>query len=195
MRSEDVQLAAAAANAVVQTHQDLAGWLKPGLTLAQIDQRVADILTKLGGRSAFLGYRTGLYPAFPSHACLSLNDVIVHGTAGMTTNPREPGDVISIDVGIIRQCLIDDAACTYIIQEGSEDARRLCQCGIESLRRGVAALQPGHRLIDWARAVQTTVESDYGYHCVSGLGGHGYGRRLHQGPYVANTLPAYPGEW
>lgn len=165
------------------------------MTLGEIDRLVGETLAKLGTRSAFLGYRTARYPAFPSHACLSVNDVIVHGTAGMTLDPLKRGDVISIDIGVVYHGWIGDAAWTYILEEATDESRRLCECGIDSLRRGVEQLRPGFPLLRWAEAVQQCVERDYGFHCVSGLGGHGYGRELHTAPHVANSVSPYPGDW
>lgn len=195
LREQDIADATRAAELVVETHQFLAPRLRAGMTLGEIDRLVGETLARLGSRSAFLGYRTGRYPAFPSHACLSVNDVVVHGTAGMSLEPLKRGDVISIDIGVVYHGWIGDAAWTYIIEQGSDEAIRLCECGIEALRRGVEQLQPGYPLTRWARTVQQCVESEYGFHCVTGLGGHGYGRSLHTEPHVANAIPAYPGDW
>jgi len=191
----DVQLAREAAQRVVRIHERLADWLRPGHTLAHIDTFVADQLRDLKSKSAFLNYRTGGYRAFPSHACLSANDVIVHGTAGMSLKPLEPGDVISIDIGVRYQGFIGDAAWTYIIVAGTDEAIRLCECGIACIRRGVQTLRPGARLVEWARVVQQCAETEYGYHLVRGLGGHGYGRSLHESPFVSNVLPWSHHEW
>lgn len=195
LERNEVQLAREAAGRVVEIHRRLADWLRPGLTLAQIDTFVADRLRDLKSRSAFLNYRTGAYRPFPSHACLSVNDVIVHGTAGMSLTPIGPGDVLSIDIGVRYHGYVGDAAWTYIIAAGSDTAVRLCQCGVECIRRGVAALQPGARLVGWAQAVQQCAEVEYGFHCVRGLGGHGYGRNLHEAPFVSNVMPISRHEW
>lgn len=191
----DLQHATRAAELVVQTHQRLAPALRVGLTLGEIDRVVGETLDQFGTRSAFLRYRTARYPAFPSHACLSVNDVIVHGTAGMSLEPLKRGDVLSIDIGVVHRGWIGDAAWTYILEEGSEEAVRLCRCGMEALRRGVEQLQPGAPLLRWAQTVQQCVEREFGFHCVTGLGGHGYGRVLHDAPHVANAVPPFPGDW
>ncbi len=165
------------------------------MTLADIDRLVGETLQKLGTRSAFLHYQTGRYPPFPSHACLSVNDVIVHGTAGMRIEPLKRGDVLSLDIGTVYRGWRGDAAWTYIFEEGGEESIRLCECGQEALRRGVERLQPGEPLRHWAQTVQQCVQVEYGYHCVSGLGGHGYGRELHTTPHVANSIPPFAGDW
>ncbi|TVQ31830.1 MAG: type I methionyl aminopeptidase [Phycisphaeraceae bacterium] len=191
----EVDQAHAAAQKVVETHRRLVEFLRTGQTLAQIDAFVAETLRDLGCRSAFLGYRQARTPAFPSHACLSLNECIVHGTAGMTTEPMRPGDILKIDIGVVYRGWIGDAAWTYAFEHASDEARRLMDCGKECLRRGVETLKPGGVYLDFARAVQEHAETECGFHCVRGLGGHGYGRKLHAPPYVANHAPSYPGEW
>lgn len=187
--------AAAAAEKVVETHRRLAEFLTVGQTLAQIDAFVAETLRDLRCKSCFLGYKVPRSPPFPSFACLSPNDCIVHGTAGFTTKPMEEGDILSIDIGVRYRGWIGDAAWTYVFGSMDEERRRLTRCGREAIRKGVETLQPGSVFLNWAKTVQQCVEKDYGFHCVRGLGGHGYGRSLHEPPYVSNAAPSYPGEW
>lgn len=193
--SRDIEAAQAAAQRVVQTHQRLVEFLRAGQTLAHIDAFVGRTLEELDCRSAFLNYKIHSHPPFPSHSCLSLNDCIVHGTHDLTARPLVSGDVLSIDIGVVHHGFIGDAAWTYAIESASEEAIRLMQCGRECLRRGLAALRIGRPLIDWAKAVQGHAEKECGFHLIRGLGGHGYGRKLHGPPFVANVLPAYHSEW
>lgn len=170
--------------------------VRPGMTLAQIDQHVAKTLERLGCKSCFLGYRQSLNdPKFPSHACLSVNECVVHGTAGYFTRPLRAGDVLKIDIGVSHKGWIGDAAWTYSIGPASPEVRRLLDAGRQSLSAGIQALVVGRKLRDWAIAVQEHVEQRCGLHLVRGLGGHGYGRRLHEPPYVSNVIPRTPGEW
>lgn len=191
----DVDAVAAAAQCVVRVHERLVDFLQPGLTLAEIDRYVAVALDDLDCTSAFLRYRIRGHPPFPSYACLSLNNCIVHGTHEMTPRPIAPGDLLSIDIGVKHHGWVGDAAWTYAIESASDEALALMACGRESLRLGIAAVRAGRPLVDWARAVQDYVEKTCGYHLVRGLGGHGYGRQLHGPPFLANTAPTYPGEW
>ena len=187
--------AKAAAQKVVETHRRLSAWLRPGITLAEIDRFVAKTLEDLACRSCFLGYRVPKSPAFPSHACLSLNECVVHGTAGYYTQPMKAGDILKIDIGVYFEGWVGDAAWTYVFGEPNPLARRLTSAGKESLRRGVQQLQPGRNYIEWARAVQSHVEGECGFHLIRGLGGHGYGRKLHGPPFISNTVPLHPSEW
>ena len=193
----DLELAHAAAQRVVQTHQRVADFLRVGMKLPQIDAFVAKTLEQLGASSCFLGYTPDRrhFP-FPSHACLSVNDCVVHGTAASLERPLTEGDVLKIDIGVFFRGWVGDAAWTYAIGEPTPAVRRLMDCGKESLRRGIAALKPGAVWLDWAKAVHPFVETEQRFKLIRGLGGHGIGfKRLHGPPFVSNTLPAYPGEW
>lgn len=191
-----IDLAARAARCVVQTHEAIVGFLRHGQTLAEIDRFVGQTLDNLGCKSCFKGYRAGRHPPFPAHACLSVNETVVHGHPGSYQEPLKAGDVLKVDIGVTRHGWIGDAAYTYSFGEPDATTRRLMDCGKESLRRGIRAMQAGAPLVDWARAIQPFVEKDCGFHMVRGLGGHGIGRSLHTPPFIANTVPAVAAlEW
>ena len=194
-RERDIDNAAAAAKCVVDTHFALVDYVKPGLTLAEIDEEVGRILKSLHCRSAFRKYKLAGLPPFPSHSCLSVNECIVHGTHHMRLEPLVPGDMISIDIGVKHNGWIGDAAWTYAIQEVSDENLALMRTGRESLARGVEAMQPGRPLLDWARAVQTYVEDECKMQLIRGLGGHGYGTTLHGPPFISNVVPRHGAEW
>jgi methionyl aminopeptidase len=188
-------LAYAAAQCVVEAHRRVAAFLKVGVTLPQIDAFVARQLSDLNCRSCFLGYSVPGSPKFPSHACLSVNECVVHGTAGYYTAPMKEGDVLKIDIGVWHKGWIGDAAWTYCFARQSPQVKKLMDCGKESLRRGVLELRPGNMYIHWAQAVQRHVENECRFHLIRGLGGHGIGRKLHGPPFVSNVVPTYAGEW
>jgi len=194
-REQDVTLAVEAATRVVRVHEALVEMLKPGVTAIEIDAFVGRTLTALDCTSCFLGYKARGHPPYPSHACISVNDCIVHGTHLSERERLARGDLLKIDVGVRYRGFIGDAAWTYSIATQTELGRRLQTCGRESLRLGVDAMVAGRPLVDWARAVQSHVEGACGFHLVRGLGGHGIGRSLHEPPFISNVVPSYPGEW
>ena len=194
-RERDIACATAAAKIVVQVHEALVGFLGPGRTLGEIDSFVGVTLKSLHARSCFIRYRIPGHPPFPSHSCLSVNECVVHGTHEMSDAPLVPGDIISIDIGSKHNGWIGDAAWTYAICECTDEARRLMDIGKESLRRGIAAIQLGAKMVDWAEAVQHCVETEGGFSLVRGLGGHGYGKTLHGPPFISNVVPTRSGEW
>lgn len=191
-------MARESAGRVVTIHQRVAAFLKTGVTLGQIDAFIAKQLDDLKAKSSFLGYRQSVStPVFPSHACLSVNECVVHGTAAYHTAPMKPGDVLKIDVGVNYRGFMGDAAWTYAFEHQTDVAKRLMDCGRRSLEAGVPALRPGNTYLAWAKAVQPVVERDFGFHLVHGLGGHGLGRKQHDRPYISNVVPP-PGrerEW
>ncbi len=193
--AQDIDAASRSATCVVRIHERLVNFLRAGKTLADIDSFIASALKDLKCKSAFLRYKIPGHPPFPSYSCLSVNDCIVHGTHNMSANPLKPGDIISIDIGVIHRGWYGDAAWTYAIEHASDAAIALMQCGRESLNRGIAAVLSERPLIDWAKAVQEYVEDECGLHLVRGLGGHGYGRKLHNPPFVSNVVPHNTSEW
>lgn len=194
-REQEKTLAIEAAERVVRVHEALVGMIRPGVTAIDIDQFVARTLRSLDCTSCFLGYRARGHPPYPSQACISVNDCIVHGTHLSERAPLALGDLLKIDVGVRYRGFIGDAAWTYSVGAQTELGARLQACGRESLKRGIAAMVAGRPLVDWAKAVQEYVERDCGFLLVRGLGGHGIGRTLHEPPFISNVVPSYPGEW
>lgn len=198
----DADLAYAAGQKVVEVHRRLSSWLRPAMTLPQIDEFVAKTLEALDCQSCFYGYVVPGHPRFPSHACLSLNDCVVHGHAAYYREPIKPGDLLKIDIGVWHRGWVGDAAWTYSIGEPSPANRRLMESGKVSLARGVEKLRAGARYLDWAVEVQDCVEKEYGFHCILNWGGHGIGKRksdkdrgLHLPPHLLNHRPADSASW
>ena len=191
----DAKAARISAEHVVTIHQELTNFLRAGLSLPEIDSFVATKLRDLGCKSAFLKYRMPGQPPFPSHACLSVNDCVVHGTHIMEQPPLRAGDLISVDIGVMYKGWVGDAAWTWGIEHASEENQRLMNAGKESLTAGLKAMQPTRPMMDFAKTVQSVAEEDYGFHLVRGLGGHGYGRTLHSPPFVSNVVPVHPSQW
>lgn len=191
----ETDAAHAAAQKVVEVHRALVAHIEPGMTTREVDDFIGEVLSDLGCRSCFMGYAPGRMPPFPSHACLSVNDCIVHGTGRTLRRPLRYGDLISVDIGVEFEGWIGDAAWTYSIGEPSPDARALMDAGKRSLEVGIETIKPGAAYMAWAQAVQGFVERERGLHLVRGLGGHGYGRTLHEPPFISNTAPSSTWEW
>jgi methionyl aminopeptidase len=191
----EVELAFAAAQCVVRTHQRMVTLIRAGMTLAEVDGLVARTLAEQGAKSCFLHYAHSSLPAFPSHACLSVNECIVHGTHDYLSRPLARGDLLKLDIGVELDGWIGDAGWTYAIGAVPPGAEKLMKVGKESLRRGVQTLRPGNRLRAWADEVTRCVERENGLFLVEQLGGHGYGRTLHAEPFVSNLPPGDGVRW
>lgn len=122
----DVAAAREAAQRVRRTHEMLVPFLREGRTLAEIDQEIARILDTLDSKSCFIRYRAGgSMPPYPNHACLSVNDCVVHGTSEAHTQPLRPGDILKVDIGLFHKGWVGDAAWTYAIAHASDTALKL----------------------------------------------------------------------
>ncbi|MDB6068759.1 MAG: Methionine aminopeptidase [Pedosphaera sp.] len=174
---EAMRPACAVAGAVLN---DVATWVKPGVTTKEIDSYAASRIKHYGGKSAFLGYRK-----YPCQICISVNDQVVHGLAGQRR--VEFGDIISLDVGVVYNGFIGDTARTVAVGGCSVPAQRLMDVTEKSLYEGIAQAVSGKRVVDISRAIQGYVESN-GFSVVREFVGHGVGRSMHEEPQVPNFV-------
>src|SRR5258707_4227117 len=151
-----------------------------GVTTGALDALAREELARRGAGSNFAGYTPikGV-PPFPGVICASVNEEAVHGIPG----PRvlAQGDIVALDFGAVLDGWHGDSAITVAVGQVAPAVDRLLAVTQEALRRGVAAAQPGHRVFDISRAIQSYVEGE-GYSLVRGYGGHGGGGGVHPGP-------------
>lgn len=154
---------------------------EPGRTTGQIDQLAATLMRERGCKSAFLGYR-----GFRGNICISVNEEVVHGIGG----PRiiQSGDILKIDVGIVKNGWIGDNATTVAVGEIPDSTRRLLAATEQSLFEAIDQARPGRPLADLCGAVEAHVKP-LGFTVVREFVGHGVGRELHEEPQVPNYRP------
>ena len=121
------------------------------------------------------------YRGFPKSICTSINNVVCHGIPG----PRalKKGDIINIDVTVIKDGFHGDTSRMYFAGTPSIKAKRLCRISYESMMIGIDMIKPGVRLGDLGHAIQKHAES-MGYSVVRDYCGHGIGRQFHEEPHV-----------
>jgi len=153
--------------------------VRPGVSTLEIDQAAAQFMADLGSRSAFLGYR-----GFPGHICISLNHEVVHGI-GRANRIIANGDIVKIDVGIIKDGWVGDNATTVPVGAVSPEVYQLLRVTEESLLHAITFALPGGMLRDLCGSVEKLV-TRYGYSVVRNFVGHGVGRKLHEKPEVPN---------
>ncbi len=159
---------------------EVAAFVQPGVTTRMVDEFAAERIRAYGARSAFLGYRN-----YPCHVCISVNEQVVHGIAG--DRRLSFGDIVSLDVGVVHNGFIGDTARTVPVGGCDLPAQRLLDVTEQALHEGIAAAQPGNRVVDISRAVQGYVES-HGCSVVREFVGHGVGRSMHEDPQVPNYV-------
>ena len=168
------------AGKISQTALRLAGEaVQPGISTWELDKIVHNYITKMGATPSFLHYQ-----GFPGSACISVNEVVIHGIPKKETLLKK-GDIVSIDVGACYKGFHGDNAWTFPCGEVSEEAQALLTATRESLFEGIKMARPGNRLGDIGHTVQAYVEAR-NYSVVREFVGHGVGAKLHEDPSVPN---------
>ena len=152
--------------------------VRPGISTKAIDQAVHDFIVNQGAKPSFLNYG-----GFPASACISVNNVIVHGIPDHRV--LKEGDIVSIDVGAYYKGFHGDCAATYACGAISTEAQKLIDVTRQSFYEGIRFATKGHRVQDISHAIQTYVESN-GFSVVRSFVGHGVGRQLHEDPSIPN---------
>jgi methionyl aminopeptidase len=175
---EEIEGIAAAGRILVRCLSMLRAKARPGVTTAELDQAAEKFIRSQGAEPAFKGYR-----GFPGSICASPNSMVVHGIPGSYELDR--GDILSVDVGVIFEGWVADAAVTLPVGNVSSIARRLLATTEGALFEAVDQCRPGKRLGDISHAVERRVEAD-GFAVIRSLVGHGIGREMHEDPQIPN---------
>ena len=175
---EQVEKMAASGEVLVRCLKMLTAKARPGTTTGELDAAAEKFIRSQGCEPAFKGYR-----GFTGSICASPNSMVVHGIPGDYQLKR--GDVLSIDVGVIKDGWVSDAAMTVPIGTVSPEAQKLLDVTKASLFAGVEQMQAGNHLGDVSAAIQRHVELE-GLSIIRTLVGHGIGRDMHEEPQVPN---------
>jgi methionyl aminopeptidase len=175
---EEIDRMAAAGAILVKTLNLLQTKVRPGVTTADLDAAAEKFIRSQGAEPAFKGYR-----GFPGSICASPNSMVVHGIPGPYKLSR--GDILSVDVGVVHDGWVADAARTFPVGPISPIATRLLRATESALFAAVEKVRPGNRLGDVSHAVQAHVEGE-GFSVVRSLVGHGIGRDMHEDPQIPN---------
>ncbi len=173
-----------AALVVADIHAALRDAVRPGMTTGELDRVALRVLDDAGARSNFYGYYD-----YPGQACISVNEVIVHGIPGGRV--LEPGDIVSFDCGAVLDGWHGDAAFTVVLPGGDPAVharrQRLADITEEAMWRGIAAMATGKHVGDIGRAIDDYISAlPDGPDIVEGYVGHGIGSAMHQAPDVPN---------
>jgi methionyl aminopeptidase len=158
--------------------EKLGQMLRPGITTGEVDRAAADFIADEKCKSAFLGYRK-----FPGQICISVNEEVVHGIGG--ARRIQYGDVVSIDVGVVKDGWVGDTAKTVPVGAVRPDWLRLLAVTDDVLNRVIPMATAGRRLGDLCAFIEDEVVAN-GYSVVREFVGHGVGRSLHEEPQIPN---------
>jgi len=158
--------------------------VKPGITTHELDRIANNVLKHEGALPSFKGQEgfEGSEP-YPATICASVNNQVIHGIPD--NYELKEGDIISIDMGALKNGYHGDAARTFAVGEISEEAKKLIEVTKESFFNGIKFAKVGNRVSDISHAVQEHVEK-FGFSVVRDFVGHGVGKELHEEPEVPN---------
>lgn len=152
--------------------------VREGVTTRKLDGIIRAYIESCGAIPSFLGYG-----GFPSSACISVNDEVIHGIP--SDRVLQEGDIVKIDVGACYRGYHGDSARTFPVGRVSAEAKRLITATRDSFYKAIEKAVPGNRLGDIGHAVESHV-TEFGYSVVRQYVGHGIGRSLHEQPDVPN---------
>jgi len=156
--------------------------VKPGVTTGELDRLCHDYMTNVQHTvPAPLNYAPPGYRPFPKAICTSVNHQVCHGIPG--DKALKNGDVLNIDVTVIKDGFHGDTSRMYFVGEPSIAARRLSDVTYDCMWLGIAQVRPGATIGDIGHAIQVHAEKN-GYSVVREFCGHGIGRKFHEEPQI-----------
>ncbi len=152
--------------------------IKTGVTGLEIDKLAKEEIEKRGGIPAFTGF-----DGYKFAACISLNNTLVHGLPN--NQPFQPGDVVSIDLGVNYKGWLTDSAITVAIEPISNEVKNLIKGTEVALIEGIKMARAGNRVGDISWKIQE-VANQFKLGIAKDLAGHGITKTLHEPPTILN---------
>jgi methionyl aminopeptidase len=177
--AREIELMRAAGKILAKVHENLEKELKPGMSTWEVDKIGEELIRSYGCIPSFKNYN-----GYPASVCVSVNEEVVHGIPAKK-RILHPGDIVSLDCGVIYKGYHSDAARTHGIGEISEEAQLLITRTRQSFFEGIKYAVEGNHLHDISNAIGAYAES-FGYGVVRDLVGHGIGTHLHEDPQIPN---------
>jgi methionyl aminopeptidase len=175
--ADDIERIRESGKIIAEIFSNIARMPLDGVSTAEIDFFVEKEIMAKKARASF-----ATVPGYSHASCISVNDGVVHGVPSKKVILRN-GDIVKVDVGVVKNGFFADACRTFCVGEISEQAQRLVSAAERSLEIGIAEALPGKRLGDIGFAIQNFVESQ-GFSVVRDYTGHGVGFAVHEEPTI-----------
>ena len=176
--AQNIAVMRRAGRVVAEMHEAATRAAVPGASTLDLDIACREVLERRNATSNFLGYH-----GFPAVACVSPNEVVVHGIPDVRV--LDDGDIVSIDCGAIVEGWHADAAITIPVGAIDLESQRLISVGRAALEAAIAHVRSGHTLGDIGSAVSGVAEAA-GFSVVREYTGHGIGTQMHEDPAIPN---------
>jgi methionyl aminopeptidase len=174
---DDIKRIKEAGRIIAEIFKILAGKSLNGFSTYEVDKFIEDIIIKSKAMPSFKTVKNYTYAT-----CISLNNEVVHGIPSKKKIIKK-GDIIKIDIGVVKSGYFADACRTFTIKSVSKIADKLISVTRESLKMGIDTLYPGNRLGDTGSVIERYVEA-CGFSIVRDYTGHGVGFAVHELPSV-----------
>lgn len=183
---KEIELMKEACRVTALVHKALKENIRPGITTLELDKIAEKVIKENGGIAAQKGYNPGIkgVPPFPATICTSINDEVIHGIPSSRVKLKE-GDVISIDLVVLKNGFNGDAARTYVVGKGNKEAHDLINITEQAFFEGIKYAVKGNRIGDVSHAIGEFVRKN-GYSVVREFQGHGIGKQMHEDPGIPN---------
>lgn len=169
-----------------QTQKRVEELIRPGISTIELDRAAEKFIREkdaIPAQKNFPHYEKGVAP-FPATLCISINDVVIHGIPSKKIILNE-GDIVSVDLVVLKNGFHGDCARTYIVGETSPEAKKLVDITKQAFYEGIKFAKSGNRIGDISHAIGEFVNKN-GYSVVREFEGHGIGRQMHEEPEVPN---------
>ncbi|KJJ84344.1 Peptidase M24A, methionine aminopeptidase, subfamily 1 [Candidatus Omnitrophus magneticus] len=153
--------------------------IEENISTGQLDKFIEELIIKDGAIPAFKGYK-----GYPATICISMNNEVIHGIPNKKRIIKK-GDIVSIDVGVLKNGYFTDAARTYTIGSVESNVSRLIKVTKKSLEEGIKKAVTGSKISDISKAIEKIIRKEK-FEEIRDYVGHGVGRELHEEPEVPN---------
>lgn len=179
-RPAEIEKMRAANKIVARTLDHVSTIIKPGISLLEIDKICEDMIRAAGAKPAF----KGLY-GFPNAACISVNEVVIHGIPN--EYKLKEGDIVSVDIGSNLDGYFGDSARTFGVGKISKEDEALIACSKDALYFAIDFIRAGMHFKEISYELEKFI-LNRGYVPLRGYCGHGIGKRPHEEPEIPNYL-------
>ncbi len=161
---------------LAKVKKEISTAIKAGITPLEIDNLADNLISKFGDKSSFKTVANYQYST-----CININSSMVHGIPNNI--PFKPGDVVTVDVGLIHHKRHFDTSLTLQIPPQDSTTTHFLKTGQLALASAIRAALPGNSIYQVSQAMQQIIEANK-FSVTTQLTGHGVNKKLHEPPNI-----------